>query len=171
MFFDLDTLPEVTAARDPISTLYRTLLYYGAVALLILVAGAIEFAHFEPFASSGATARIVGVYRYDPQTHQTSGPDSRNFARAEPFAAVVDWSGMSDSITVEAIWYDSFENIVGSAGPAKPSALSGDTVIPAAVPKGLKYHLPGEYIFAIERIDGGRPVEVLARRLVLVDRT
>jgi hypothetical protein len=38
------------------------------------------------------------------------------------------------------------------------------------VPHDLKYHLPGEYIFAVERLAGGRPVEVLGRRLVEVLR-
>jgi hypothetical protein len=169
----LATLALVTAGqRDPVITLYRTLLAYGLVGLLILTAGLIEFLHFEPFGvTAGMHVRIVGVYRYDQATHQTSGGDQSSFARNEQFAAVVDWSGLPDDITVQALWYDSFENVVGLVGPARPSALAGRTIIPAAVPQGLKYHLPGEYIFAVERLDGGRPVEVLARRLVVVERS
>jgi hypothetical protein len=158
--------------RDPVVTLYRTLLVYGLIALVILTAGLVEFLHFEPFGeTAGVHAHIVGIYLYDPATGQTSGPDRRAFARGEQFAAVVDWSGLPDSITVQAVWYDSFGNIVGQVGPGKPSELKSHRTIPAEKPSGLKYHLPGEYIFAVERLDGGQPVEVLARRLTEVDRT
>jgi hypothetical protein len=159
-------------ARDPVFTLYRTLLAYGAVAVFILAAGLIEFIHFEPFVETGgAHVHIAGVYAYDPVTKKTSGPDRRAFARDESFAAVVDWSTLPNSITVEAIWYDSFENVVGQVGPGKPSELKDMTVIPSGVPAGLKYHLPGDYIFAVERLAGGQAVEVLARRIVVVERT
>ena len=110
------------------------------------------------------------MYRYDPTTHKTLGPDQRTFTRSDSFAAVVDWSGLPDSITVQAIWYDAFQNVVGGVGPGRPSELSADTVIPAKVAEGLKYHLPGQYIFAVERLDGNLPVEVLGRRIVLVER-
>ena len=157
--------------RDPVFTLYRTLLAYGAVAILILLAGAAEFIYFEPFGKpAGVTVHIAGVYRYDPATHKTLGPDQRTFTRSDSFAAVVDWSGLPDSITVQAIWYDAFQNVVGGVGPGRPSELSADTVIPAKVAEGLKYHLPGQYIFAVERLDGNLPVEVLGRRIVLVER-
>ena len=155
---------------DPVTALYRTLLVFAAVGILILVAGLAEFAYFEPFNPSGLHARIVGVYHYDPTTHKTSGPDQRVFSRSDQFAAVVDWSGLPDSISVQAIWFDSFENIVGSAGPDTPSALQDETTIPAEIQKNLKFHLPGQYIFAIERVSGGQPVEVLARRIVEVQR-
>jgi hypothetical protein len=161
----------VVGARDPVWTLYRTILAYAAIAILIFVAGVAEYIHFEPFSTTSSLhARVVGVYRYDPTTKTTTGRDRDTFARSEPFAAVVDWSGLPDTVTVEAIWYDSFENIVGMVGPGKPSELRDQTVIPAEVPQGLKYHLPGEYIFAIERLDNGRPVEVLDRRIVYVER-
>ena len=169
----LGTLAAVAAgARDPVLTLYRTLLAYGLVGIFILGAGLVEFLHFEPFTqTAGVHARIVGVYRYGPATGRTSGPDQRTFARDEPFAAVVDWSSVPDTITVRALWYDSFENVVGSVGPGTALALKGDNVVPAAIPTGLHYHLPGQYIFAIERLDAGLPVAVLARRIVQVLRT
>ncbi|HEV2218830.1 MAG TPA: hypothetical protein VGV88_14840 [Candidatus Dormibacteraeota bacterium] len=158
-------------ASDPVRTLYRTLLAYGAFAILILAAGVAEYVHFEPFTSSpGVHAKVVGVYAYDPASRQTSGPNRERFARNEQFAAIVDWSGLPQSITVEAVWYDSFENIVGSVGPGTPDELRDQTIVPAAVPEGLKYHLPGQYIFAVERLDHGRPVEVLGRRVVDVER-
>jgi len=171
MDFDGYTASVAVGVSDPVRTLYRTLLAYGAFAILILVAGVAEYVHFEPFTSSASLhAKAVGVYAYDPATKQTSGPDRERFARNEGFAAVVDWSGLPDNITVEAVWFDSFENVVGSVGPGVPSQLRSQTVVPAEVPEGLKYHLPGEYIFAIERLDNGRPVEVIGRRVVYVER-
>ena len=56
-------------AGDPVRTLYRTLLAYGAFAILILIAGAAEYVHFEPFTSSSTLhANVVGVYTYDSAT-------------------------------------------------------------------------------------------------------
>jgi hypothetical protein len=158
--------------RDPVVGLYRTLVAFAVVGALILTAGLVEFLHFEPLGGAATVhAHIVGVFHYDPATHRTNGPDEQAFARADQFAAVVDWSGLPDGITVEALWFDSFQNVVGSAGPDTPRALQGDTIIPAAVPSSLKYHLPGEYIFTVERLAGCRPVEVLARRIIEVRRT
>lgn len=152
-------------------TPYRTLLAYGAVGLVIFIAGFFEYIHFEPFQpGSGVQVHISGVFKYNAAEKSTSGPDRATFARSDQFAAVVDWSGLPDNLIVEAIWYDSFENIVGSVGPGKPSDLRDQTIIPAAVPEGLKYHLPGQYIFAVERLEGGNAVEVLGRRIVFVDR-
>ena len=159
-------------ASDPVRTLYRTLLAYAAFALIIFIAGAAEYAHFEPFhLNAGPHAKVVGVYSYDPASKTTKGQDRDTFSRSDQFAAVVDWSSLPDTITVEAAWFDSFENVVGRAGPGVPSELRDQTTVPAEVPVGLKYHLPGEYIFVVERLDGGRPVEVLGRRVVYVERT
>lgn len=157
--------------NDPVTGLYRLLLGFAAVGVVILVAGLVEFAYFEPINSSGLHARIVGVYLYDTHSHTTSGPDSQVFSRSDQFAAVVDWSGLPDTTYVQAIWFDSFENVVGRVGPAQPSDLKYTTVIPAEVQSDLKYHLPGQYIFAIERTVDGQPVEVLARRIIEVQRT
>ena len=169
----LGTLAVVaTAQRDPVVTLYRTLLVYGLIGLMILTAGLVEFLHFEPFGvTAGVRAHIAGVYLYDPSSGNTSGPDRSAFTRSEQFAAVVNWSDLPDNVTVQAIWYDAFGNIVGQAGPGKPSDLGSHRVVPAEKPSGLKYHLPGQYIFAVEGLQGNLPVEVLARRLVEVQRT
>ncbi len=156
---------------DPVRTLYRTLLAYVVVGVLILVAGVAEYVNFEPFvANATAQARVSGVYLYDPTSETTKGVDRDTFKRSDQFAAVVDWTGLPDAITVQAVWYDSFENIVGRVGPATPIDLRDETIVPAVVPVGLKYHLPGQYIFVIERVDNGRPVEVLGRRVVYVER-
>ena len=158
--------------RDPVVTLYRTLLLSAAAGLLILTAGVVEYVYFEPFAqASGVHAEIRGVYAYDAATHETKGPDRSTFRRTEDFAAVVDWGSIrAKDITVQAIWFDGFGNVVGQAGPGRPADLKDHQVVPAELPAGLSYHLPGEYIFAVERVQGGQPVEVLARRLVEVTR-
>ncbi len=86
------------------------------------------------------------------------------------FAAVVDWSSLPADVIVDARWYDSFGNVVGSVGPGTPLQLAGQTVIPVRVPPGYHHVLPGHYLFVVERYAGGVPVEVIARRVVLVER-
>ena len=46
-----------------------------------------------------------------------------------------------------------------------------ENAVPVALPQGLTQNIPGTYIFVVERISRGQPVEVLARRLVEVERT
>lgn len=156
---------------DQLRTLYRTLLVFATVAVVILALGLVEFVYFEPPGqTSGIKAHIVGVFRYDASTHETLGSDKSEFSRTDQFAAVVDWSSMPSNLTVDAKWYDDFGSIRGSVGPAKPSDLSAENVIPVLVPSGNRYVLPGRYNFVVERFENGMPVEVLGRRLVLVDR-
>jgi len=155
-----------------VRTLYRTLLIFATVGVVILALGLIEFVYFEPPGqASGAQARIAGVYQYDPATHTTFGPDRTSFKRTEEFAAVVDWSTLPAQIAVDARWYDAFGDVVGRLGPGTPSQLASTTVVPVIVPPGIKHNLPGIYTFVIERFSGGVPVEVLARRIVLVERS
>jgi hypothetical protein len=169
----LDKLAAVRAETyDPVRTLYRTLILFAAVGIVILAGGVVEFLYFEPPGqTTGVTARIVGVYQFDQATQKTSGPDRRTFARDEHFAAIVDWSSLPNDITVDARWYNSFQVVVAQVGPGTPTQLADQTVIPVAVPAGLKYNLPGQYILVVERISGDVPVEVLARRIVRVLRT
>src|SRR4029077_14454466 len=110
-----------------------------------------------------------GVYGYDQTTHKTTGPDRTTFTGKEDFAAVVNWSSLPPNITVDARWYDTFGTVVGRAGPATPADLKDQTTIPVAAPAPFERNLPGRYIFVVERLDNGVPVEVLARRLVLVE--
>ncbi len=154
-------------------TLYRTLLVFATVGVVILAIGLVQFAYFErPGEASGIKASIVGVYKYDPATRQTIGPDRAEYARNEQFAAVVDWSSIPANLTVDARWYDSFGSIEGEVGPLTPSTLAAhSTTVPVQVPEGYHYVLPGRYTFVVERLEGGVPVEVIARRFVLVDRT
>ncbi|HUZ86278.1 MAG TPA: hypothetical protein VNF26_04955 [Candidatus Baltobacterales bacterium] len=157
---------------DQVRTLYRTILVFATVGVLVLIVGLVEFVHFEPPAqASGAQARIVGVYLFDPTTGATSGSDQGQFARTQQFAAVVDWSSLPGGITVDARWYDAFGDVVGRVGPGAPAQLAGHQVVPVVVPSGFHHSLPGSYTFVVERIQDGIPVEVLARRIVLVRRT
>jgi hypothetical protein len=157
---------------DQLRVLYRTLLIFATIGLVILSLGLIEFVYFErPGEASGIHANIVGVYKYDPTSGQTSGPDRRQFARNEQFAAVVDWSSVPGGVIVDARWYDSFGSIEGQVGPAKASDLADHRTVPVAVPQGYHYVLPGRYTFVVERVQDGVPVEVLARRFVVVTRT
>ena len=159
------------ATYDQLKTLYRTLLVFATFACVVLAIGLVEFVYFEPPGqTSGAKAHVVGVYRYDALSRQTIGKDQSQFQRSDQFAAVVDWSSVPGDLTVDARWYDVFGTVRGSVGPGKPADLASDTVVPVLVPPGFRYVLPGRYTFAVERLSNGMPVEVLGRRLVVVDR-
>ena len=161
----------VAAPVDQVRTLYRTLLVYATVSILILVAGLAEFAYFEPPGQhTGLKASITGVFQYDPVHDTTVGPDRTSFPRTMLFAAVVDWSSLPKNNIVDAGWYDPFGNVVGSVGPATPDQLANQTIVPVRVPPGFQHNLPGHYVFVVERYEGGVPVEVIGRRLVLVER-
>jgi len=56
-------------------------------------------------------------------------------------------------------------------GPGTPSEVSNEHIVPVEVPPGFRYVLPGRYTFVVERLRQGVPVEVLARRFVVVDRS
>ena len=159
-------------AYDQVRTLYRTMLVYATVGVLILIAGLVEFVYFErPGQASGVQARVVGIVAYDSATGQVSGPDRSEFPRAQQFAAVVDWSSLPDNITVDAKWFDAFGDIVGHVDPGMPSRLAAHGIVPVVVPPGFHHSLPGRYEFVVERVKDGVPVEVLARRFVVVQRT
>jgi len=157
---------------DPVRTLYRTLLIFDIVAILILAAGLTEFFYFEPPGQqTGLTATITGVYQYDAATNKTFGAERSTFTRTQLFAAVVDWKSLPPNVTVDARWYDNLESIVGSVGPGTPAQLENQPIVPIALPTHLKHNLPGQYIFVVERWANGIPVEVIARRIVLVERS
>jgi len=159
------------APYDQILTLYRTLLVFATVAVIILCVGLVEFVYFEPPGqTTGATAHIVGVFEYDPATAATHGPDRTTLARTEEFAAVVDWSPLPPDLVVDARWFNSFGTLVGRVGPGTAAELGPQSTVPVIVPSGLHHSLPGHYTFVVERLKDGRPVEVLARRIVLVER-
>jgi hypothetical protein len=161
-----------SAPYDQVQTLYRTLLVFATVAVVILAVGLVEFVYFEPPGqTTGAKARIVGVDAYDPATSTTLGADQSAFSRSQEFAAVVDWSGLPPNLPVDARWYDTFGTIVGRVGPSTPAKLGNLSIVPVITPQGLHHNLPGRYTFVVERLQGGVPVEVLARRFILVERS
>ena len=148
------------------------MLVFATVGVVVLIAGLVEFVYFEPLGqSTGVSAHVIGVLAYDSTTGQTSGADRSEFPRAQGFAAVVDWASLPSGITVDAKWFDAFGDIVGRAGPGLPAALAANRVVPVIVPPGFHHSLPGRYEFVVERVSGGIPVEVLARRFVVVQRT
>jgi hypothetical protein len=160
-----------SAPYDQVQVLYRTLLVFATVAVVILAVGLVEFVYFEPPGqATGARARIAGIYAYDPATGATVGTDRSAFTRNEAFAAVVDWSGLPPDLNVDARWYDAFGSVVGRVGPSTPAKLGSSSIVPVTTPQGLHHNLPGDYTFVVERLQGGVPVEVLARRIVLVER-
>lgn len=156
---------------DQLRVLYRTLLVFATVGVVILSVGLLQFVYFErPGQESGVRAHIVGVFKYDPVGKQTAGPARSEFARSDVFAAVVDWSSLPANLLVDARWYDTFGSMRGVVGPAHANDLSDDSIIPVEVPDNAKFVLPGRYTFVVERIQDGVPVEVLGRRFVVVDR-
>jgi hypothetical protein len=165
-------LAVAAAAVDDVRPLYRTILAFGALAVVILVAGAVEFIYFEPLGQRTANqARIEGVFVYDPQTKSTVGKDQDSFSRDQAFAAKVDWQSLPGDLVVGARWYDSFGDVVTDVGPAPASQLADHDVIAVEVPSGEEQNLPGHYLFVVERYRNGQAVEVLGRRIVLVKRT
>jgi hypothetical protein len=155
--------------RDEIRPLYLTMLTLGAVALIILAAGLIDFLAFEPPGqSTGAHATVKGVFHYDPATREVSGPDSQRFTLDEAFAAVVDWTSLPPAMEVAARWYNTLGTTVGGVGPAPAGQLTENSIVPVKIPQGFRHNVPGDYTFVVERYQDAQPVEVLARRLVYV---
>jgi hypothetical protein len=160
----------VTAAPDEILPLYRAIKLVGVLAIVIFAAGIVEFVSFEPPGQdTGAVAEITGVFAYDPGAQTVSGRSVERFQRSQPFAAVVDWTSIPPGTEVAARWFNSFGEVVGQAGPARAETIRA-TAVPVALPPGLRENIPGTYLFVVERIARGQPVEVLARRLIVVDR-
>jgi hypothetical protein len=157
---------------DQLRVLYRTLLVFATVGVVILCVGLVQFVYFErPGEETGVKAHIVGVYEYDTAAHKTVGADRSEFPRSAVFAAVVDWSSLPSNLVVDARWFDTFGSMRGEAGPAHPPDLQSHGVVPVEVPPDLHFVLPGRYTFVVERVAGGVPVEVLARRFIVVDRS
>jgi len=161
----------VTGRPDEILPLYRAIRLVGLMGLIIFAVGIAEFISFEPPGqATGTVARITGVYSYDPAARSVTGDNRESFNRDQPFAAVVDWSSIPAQTTVAARWFDAFGEVVGQVGPA-PAGGIDPAPIPVGLPEGLKGNIPGTYLFVVERMVKGQAVEVLARRLVEVQRT
>ena len=156
-------------AGEEMRPLFRAMVSLGVVGILILGAGLLDFFSFEPLGQrTGAHATVKGVFHYDAAAKQVSGGDTRRFTADDAFAAEVDWSSLPAAMVVDAVWFNTLGTAVGGVGPQPAGELSGHTLIPVKIPEGFKHNLPGEYNFVVERYSQGRPVEVLARRLVYV---
>lgn len=163
----------VTHADDSLTPLLRFIVALGLAAVVILGLGIVTILAFAPPGQeTDVRARIVGIYRYDPTTHQLIGGPSSHFAPEEPFAARVDWSVLPPKVVVGAHWYNTLDEQVGGVGPATAAELaSRNAVVPVKTPPGLHNNLPGSYSLVVARYSGGRPVELLARTAVLVERS
>jgi hypothetical protein len=73
------------ASYDQLRTLYRTMLVFATVGVVILAVGLVEFVYFEPPGqTSGIKAHILGVYQYDPGTGSTTS--SHALTRSPPWS-------------------------------------------------------------------------------------
>jgi hypothetical protein len=151
---------------DEIAPAYRLMLAAGLAGLLILSIGALQFIHYEPLGQrSGLHVHIVGIYSYDPQAGDIQGGNLDHIRAGKPFAAKVDWSSLPAQTQAAGRWYlGGFALDVGGAGPAAAGSL------PELVPVSAgKQKLPAGHIsFVVERWSGGRAVEVLARKSIVV---
>ncbi len=151
--------------------LTRTIQALGLVSVLILVAGFAELIVFEPLGQhTGTRARVTGVYAVEGSSGRPVGDPQTHFGRDQNFAAIVDWSSLPPAMTVSARWYDSLDQTVGGvrAEPASGLAARGVVVLERRSPE-FHHNLPGHYTLVVLRHAGGQPVEVLARRTVLVE--
>ena len=158
--------------REDFRPLYWTMLGLGLVALLILAVGFATLLRFAPPGErTGTRVHILGVYPYNPNSHQPTGLPSTSFKRDQPFAAEVDWQALAPSMVVSAEWYDSLQSQVGHVGPAPAGELAGqDAYVPVQTPKAFHANLPGSYTLVVVRYSRGQPVEVLATDRVVVLR-
>jgi hypothetical protein len=158
----------VDLASDEIRPAFRLMVALGVAGVVILAIGLAQFVHFEPPGQrTGQAVKITGVYDYDVKSGKTFGPDKDHFKTNEPFAAVVDWSSLPPDLVVGGNWFSGgFSLDSGGVGPARAADLAKRSVVP--VNTGAQRFPAGRYEFVVERYAGGRPVEVLGRRSVLV---
>ena len=154
--------------RNEIIPLYQAIVIAGIIALLVFFVGGVEFFIFEPVGQhTGLMARIEGVNLY--RDGHVDGSPRNHYSREEAFAAVVDWKSIPPDLEVTARWFNGFGELVGSVPPAPAGQMPPDPV-PVKVPAGLDKNLPGTYLFVVERVVHGQPVEVLGREFVKVER-
>jgi hypothetical protein len=159
----------MTDPEAEVRPLIRAIYALGITATVVLALGLAEFLYFEPLGqTTGAEARIQGIYAYDPSSGQVTGNDSSRFDRSQAFAAIVEWDSIPDDMLVTARWYNGLGVQVGGTPIVEAGLMVGSPPVQVETPHGLKTNIPGEYLFVVERVSRGQPVEVLARRLVLV---
>lgn len=148
--------------------MFRLLVALGVAGIAILAIGLAQFVHYEPPGQrTGLGVKIMGVFDYDVKSGKPMGAPKDHFRTNEPFAAVVDWSSLPPDLVVGANWFSGgFALDSGGVGPARAADLTEKSVVP--VNRGAQRFPAGRYEFAVERYSGGRPVEVLGRRSVIV---
>ena len=155
-------------AHDELRPVFRLLVALGIAGIVILAVGLAQFVHYEPPGQqTGQAVKIAGVFDYDVKTGKTLGADKDHFRTNEPFAGVVDWSSLPPDLVVGANWFSGgFALDSGGVGPARAADLTEKSVVP--VNRGTQRFPSGSYDFVVERYAGGRPVEVLGGRSVIV---
>jgi hypothetical protein len=158
----------VNPASDETRPIFRLLVALGIAGIVILAVGLAQFIHYEPPGQrTGLAVKILGVFDYDLKTGRPFGPSKDHFRTDEPFAAVVDWTSLPPDLVVGANWFSGgFSLDSGGVGPARAADLTEKSVVP--VNRGSQRFPSGRYEFVVERYSGGRPVEVLGRRSVIV---
>ena len=106
---------------------------------------------------------MTGINEYDPATGTVSGRSMARLSSSQIPAAVIDWSGVSSGLRVQAGWYDeqlSNATALDLVGPRSAGLMPG--AIPLVT--GGDQLSSGLYLFIVGRYAGGRIVEVLARQ-------
>lgn len=143
---------------------FLAMIAFGLIGLLVLATGLGLYLYFEPAGqTTHAAVTVTGIEQWDPHTETVSGRSQTEFSSSQIPAAVVDWSGISPHMEVEAGWYD--ESLSDAAalhltGPRLASRMP--TAIPLVTNRDAL--APGIYLFIVGRFSGGRIVEVLARQ-------
>jgi len=158
----------VDLVPDEIRPVFRLMVALGIAGIIVLALGLAQFVHYEPPGQqTGQAVKITGVFDYDVKTGKPFGSDKDHFRTDEPFAGVVDWSSLPPDLVVGANWFSGgFALDSGGVGPARAADLAKRSVVP--VNTGAQRFPAGRYEFVVERYAGGRPVEVVGRRSVLV---
>lgn len=143
---------------------FLVMLAFGMVGLLVLLGALGLYIYFEPVNQNTNTAvQVTAMKEYHPDTGTVSGRSRTQFGSDQIPAAVIDWSGVSSGLRVQAGWYDEDTGgavAVNTVGP-RPAGAMPD-VIPLT--RSRAQLSSGLYLFIVGRYSGGRIVEVLARQ-------
>lgn len=153
--------PDQHLRRNPT---FLVMLAFGMVGLLVLLGGLGVYLYFEPVnQNTGTAVQVTGIKQYHPDTGTVSGRSKVRFASGQIPAAVIDWSGVSSGLPVQAGWYDQDSGgavAVNAVGPGPAGTMP--RVIPLT--RSRSRLSSGLYLFIVGRYSGGRIVEVLARQ-------
>lgn len=143
---------------------YALLAVAGLLGTAVLLVGAGQLVLYEvPSHNSGLHAAIEGVYPFDVDRQAVDGPAATEFdaGSVDALAARVTWADLPPTTIVSGDWYDSSGALVARSGPAAAARMH--PIVVAGDDAALS---PGAYLFAVERWDGGTPIEVLTKELV-----